>query len=109
MPTSLLLTLCTVPDRETGLRLAEHLVDQGLAACVSVSSPITSVFRWEGKRDSAEEILLLIKTTQQQYAALEAAILELHPYELPEIIAVPVEQGMRGYLDWVERCTTIKF
>lgn len=109
MPTPLLLTLCTVPDRETGLHLAEHLVDQGLAACVSVSSPITSVFRWEGKRDSAEEILLLIKTTQQQYAALEAAILELHPYELPEIIAVPVEQGLRGYLDWVERCTTINF
>lgn len=106
MPTSLLLTFCTVPDRATAIRLAEHLVDQGVAACVNVSSPITSIFRWKGKRDTAEEILLLIKTTKQQYTALEAAILELHPYELPEIIAVPVEQGLRGYLDWVERCTT---
>ena len=105
MPTSLLLTLCTAPDRETALSLAEHLVKRGLAACVNISTPITSVYRWQGKVESADETLLLIKTTQQQYSALEAAILALHPYELPEIIAVPVAQGLPGYLDWVEQCT----
>jgi periplasmic divalent cation tolerance protein len=95
-----------VPDRGTGLRLAKSLVDQGLAACVNLSAPITSVYRWEGKCETAEEVLLLIKTTQQAYQALEAALLNLHPYELPEIIAVPVEQGLAGYLDWVEQCTS---
>jgi len=103
-----LLTLCTAPDRRTALKLAEHLVDQGLAACVNITSPVTSVYHWEGRREKTDEILLLIKTTTQQYSAMEAAILELHPYELPEIIAVPVEQGLKGYLDWVDKCTTTK-
>ena len=66
------------------------------------------MYRWQGRQESAEEVLLLIKSTQQRYAALEKAILALHPYELPEIIAVPVEQGLHGYLDWVEQCTTIR-
>ena len=105
MSTATLLILCTVPDRETALRLAGHLVDHGLAACVNITQPVTSVYRWQGQRESAEELLLLIKSTQQQYHALEAAILTLHPYELPEIIAVPVTQGLPGYLDWVEQCT----
>ena len=105
MQTAALLILCTVPDREVALRLAEHLVERGLAACVNISQPVTSVYRWQGQTESATELLLLIKTTQQQYAALETAILSLHPYELPEIIAVPVSQGLPGYLDWVEQCT----
>jgi periplasmic divalent cation tolerance protein len=108
MPTSILLTLCTLPDRETALNLAGKLVEQGLAACVNLSAPITSVYQWEGRLESADEVLLLIKTTRQQYPALETAIRTLHPYELPEIIAVPVEQGLQGYLDWVEQCTTKK-
>jgi periplasmic divalent cation tolerance protein len=105
MPTSLLLVLCTVPDRESGLRLADHLVDAGLAACVNVTSPVTSVYAWQGRRESAPETLLLMKTTQARYKALETAILAQHPYELPEIIAVSVEQALSGYLDWVEQCT----
>jgi periplasmic divalent cation tolerance protein len=105
MSTTPLLILCTAPDRNTASALAEHLVDQRLAACVNITQPVTSVYRWQDQLESAEEYLLLIKTTQRQYAALEAAILALHPYELPEIIAVPVTQGLPGYLDWVEQCT----
>jgi periplasmic divalent cation tolerance protein len=105
MSSAPLLILCTVPDRDSALRLAGNLVDAGLAACVNITQPITSVYRWQDQRETAEELLLLIKTTQRQYAALEAAILDLHPYELPEIIAVPVTQGLPGYLDWVEQCT----
>ncbi|MES9943809.1 divalent-cation tolerance protein CutA [Candidatus Thiodiazotropha sp. CDECU1] len=105
MPTPLLLILCTVPDRETGLKLAKALLDQGLAACVNLTSPVTSVYRWQGQLEQSDEILLLIKSVEKQYQRVEALLRAQHPYELPEIIAVPVEQGLDDYLDWVERCT----
>ncbi|EGV51251.1 cation tolerance protein CutA [Candidatus Endoriftia persephone str. Guaymas] len=108
MSTSVLLSLCSVPDRETGLRLAQQLVEQRLAACVSLSAPVTSIYRWQGKLETAEELQMLIKTTTKQYPAMEAAIRASHPYELPEIIAVPVESGLDDYLNWVEQCTTIE-
>ena len=106
MPTSTLLTLCTCPDRETAEQIANALVDQGLAACINLMPQITSIYKWEGKRERSDEILLLIKTSRERYSDLERAILSLHPYELPEIIAVPVERGLAGYLNWVEKCTT---
>ncbi|MBW9259641.1 MAG: divalent-cation tolerance protein CutA [Candidatus Thiodiazotropha sp. (ex. Lucinisca nassula)] len=105
MPTTLLLMLCTVPDRGTAERLAGMLVEQELAACVNLSAPITSIYRWQGKTEQSEEILLLIKTTKERYQACESALRAEHPYELPEIIAVPVEQGLDDYVNWVERCT----
>ncbi len=104
MPTPLLLILCTVPDRESALKLSSSLVEQNLAACVNLTSPVTSVYKWQGKLEQTEEIVLLIKTTQQRYQQVEAALRAQHPYELPEIVAVPVEQGLDDYLDWVERC-----
>ncbi|MES9835006.1 MAG: divalent-cation tolerance protein CutA [Candidatus Thiodiazotropha sp.] len=104
MPTPLLLILCTAPDRESALKLANAMVEQDLAACVNLTSPVTSVYRWQGKLEQSEEILLLIKTTEKKYRDVEAALRAQHPYELPEIIAVPVEQGLDDYLDWVERC-----
>ncbi|MET0071004.1 MAG: divalent-cation tolerance protein CutA [Candidatus Thiodiazotropha sp.] len=104
MPTPLLLILCTAPDRENALKLANSLLEQELAACVNLTSPVTSVYRWQGKLEQSEEILLLIKTTEKKYRDVEAALRAQHPYELPEIIAVPVEQGLDDYLDWVERC-----
>lgn len=106
MPTPVLLTLCTCPDRETAEQIANALVTQGLAACVNLAPSVTSIYEWEGKLETAEEILLLIKTSKHRYTELEQAILSLHPYELPEIIAVPVEQGLPGYLNWVKKCTT---
>lgn len=106
MSTNLILTLCTLPDETSARKLAEDLVAGGLAACVTISPPVTSIYRWEGRIESGEERLLLIKTTRQTYPLLEAAIRSAHPYELPEIIAVSVEQGLDAYLTWVEQCTS---
>ncbi|MET0066741.1 MAG: divalent-cation tolerance protein CutA [Candidatus Thiodiazotropha sp.] len=105
MPTPALLILCTAPDRSTAERLAKRLVEQGLAACVSLSPRVTSIYQWQGNIETAEEIQLIIKTTGHRYQACESALRAEHPYELPEIIAVPVEQGLDAYIDWVERCT----
>jgi len=106
MPTSALLIFCTCPNKDTGERIANSLIDQGLAACINITPPITSIYTWQGQRESAQEVLLLIKTSQDRYTELEQAIRSLHPYELPEIIAVPVEQGLAGYLEWINQCTT---
>ncbi len=106
MLTSTLLVFCTCPNRQTAENIANNLVDRGLAACVNLTAPITSIYTWQGQRETAEETLLLIKTSQARYAELEQAIASQHPYELPEIIAVPVERGLAGYLNWVKQCTT---
>jgi periplasmic divalent cation tolerance protein len=106
MNSETLLVLCNCPDREVALDMANHLVQQGLAACVNISGPVTSIYRWKGSLETAQETTLLIKTTQERYTDLEREIVTRHPYELPEIIAVPVERGLSGYLDWVKECTT---
>lgn len=100
-PDEVLLVLTNLPDREAALKLANALIVEKAAACVNVLGACTSVYRWEGKVENAEEIPLLIKTTAARYAALEALIRRLHPYELPEIIAVPVARGLPCYLQWV--------
>jgi periplasmic divalent cation tolerance protein len=103
-----LIVVTTVGDRETALKIARHLIDGRLAACVNVLAPCTSVYRWQGKTEEAQEIPLLIKTHREAYPAVEAAIREMHPYELPEIVAVPVERGLPAYLEWVASETTIR-
>jgi periplasmic divalent cation tolerance protein len=100
-PDDVLLVLTNVPDRETARTLASTLIEVRVAACVNILAACTSVYRWQGKIETAEEIPLLIKTTVARYAALEAVIRRLHPYELPELIAVPLAQGLPGYLQWV--------
>ncbi len=95
------LVFCTCPDRESAGQLATALVEQHLAACVNILPGIHSVYRWQGEMESANELLLLIKTHSGVYRALERLIVQLHPYELPEIIAVPVENGLPAYLDWI--------
>jgi len=100
-PDEVLLVLTNLPDRAAALTLANALVEEKAAACVNLMAACTSVYRWQGVIENAEEIPLLIKTTATRYAALEAAIRRLHPYELPEIIAVPLVQGLPGYLQWV--------
>ena len=100
-----LLVLCTCPDHATGTRIAEALVSQHHAACVSIIPGVTSVYRWRDAVETASECQLLIKTRSDAYAALESALRTLHPYELPEIIAVPVTQGLDAYLDWIQTCT----
>lgn len=96
-----LIVLTNLPDREAALKLANALIEQRLAACVNVLAACTSMYRWKGAVENAEEIPLLIKTTAARYAALEAAICSQHPYELPEIVAVPVARGLPEYLRWV--------
>jgi len=96
------LVITNLPDRDSAAKLAQALVAQRLAACVNVLSPCRSIYRWRGKTEDAEEFPMLIKTTRERYAALETAIRAGHPYELPEIIAVPLAAGLPAYLDWVE-------
>ncbi|MDX1375097.1 MAG: divalent-cation tolerance protein CutA [Burkholderiales bacterium] len=98
---SVLLVLTNLPDRPAAEALAEALVSEGLAACVNVLAPCRSLYRWNGALQNDEEVPLLAKTTTERYAALETAIRANHPYELPEIIAVPVERGLPAYLAWV--------
>jgi periplasmic divalent cation tolerance protein len=93
--------LCTVPDRDTATRIAEALVTEQLAACVNIIPAIQSVYRWEGAVEHGEELLLLIKTSAAVWSRLEARILALHPYELPEIISVRIQDGHNNYLNWI--------
>ena len=99
---STLLVLTNLPDRETAERLAGALVEQRVAACVNILAPCRSVYRWKGAVQQEEEHPVLIKTTAERYPALEAAIRAAHPYELPEIIAVPIERGLPAFLAWVD-------
>ena len=101
MQSTKLLVLTNVPDRAVAEKLAELLVERRLAACVNILAPCRSVYRWKDAVQHDEEHPMLIKTTQERYAALEQALRAGHPYELPEIIAVPMERGLTAYLDWV--------
>jgi periplasmic divalent cation tolerance protein len=103
---SVLLVLTNLPDRAAAENLADALIAGRTAACVNILSPCRSVYRWKGAVQHDEEHPLLIKTTAERYPALEAAIRAGHPYELPEIIAVPIERGLPGYLGWVADETT---
>ena len=97
----ILLVITNLPDLDAAEALARTLVEQGVAACVNVLAPCRSVYRWQDAVETAVEIPLLIKTSADRYADLEAAIRAGHPYELPEIIAVPIERGLPEYLTWV--------
>jgi periplasmic divalent cation tolerance protein len=95
-----LLVLTNLPDQPSAENLARQLVEQKLAACVNILAPCTSVYRWQGNIESTAEIPLLIKTTSTAYPALEDAIRRLHPYELPEIVQVPLSGGLPAYIQW---------
>jgi periplasmic divalent cation tolerance protein len=96
-----LLVLCSCPDESVALDIARVLVKEGLAACVNRLAPVTSIYQWDGQIREESEQLLLIKTTPARYEALEMRLKALHPYEIPEIIAVPVVTGSSQYLDWL--------
>jgi periplasmic divalent cation tolerance protein len=98
---SALLVFTNLPERAAAERLADALVAKRLAACINILAPCRSVYRWQGAVQHEEEHPVLIKTTRAAYAELEAEIRAHHPYELPEIVAVPIERGMPAYLDWV--------
>jgi periplasmic divalent cation tolerance protein len=98
-----MIVLCTFPDIEQARQIGAALVERQVAACVNLLPGFESIYRWEGKVERASEVLGLIKTTR--YADLEAAIRELHPYEVPEVLALEVTGGLPGYLHWLaESC-----
>lgn len=96
-----LLVYCTAPDPDTARELARTLVDERLAACVNIVPGLSSLYRWQGRVYEDAEALLLMKTTAARYPALQERLRALHPYELPEIVAVPLSAGLPAYLDWV--------
>lgn len=102
----ILLVITNLPDEAAARALAQKLVAERLAACVNILAPCRSVYRWQGALEEAAEVPLFIKTAAAVYPALEAAIRAGHPYELPEIVALPLAAGLPGYLAWVAEETT---
>jgi len=96
-----LVILNTCPDKESATQVANALIHQQLAACVNIMPGLTSIYPWQGKIESGEEFLLIIKSTRAAYPQVEAVIRETHPYELPEVVAVPIVAGLQGYLSWI--------
>ena len=92
----------TTETKEQAQKIAKYLVEQKLAACVQISGPIESTYRWKGKVETAKEWLCLIKTLTTLFKKVEVAIKKLHPYETPEIIAVPIIKGNREYMNWLD-------
>ena len=99
--TGVILVLTTLPDAGRAREVVRALVDRRLVACGTVIDRVTSVYRWEGKVEEAEEAQVILKTGRGCWGALQAALAELHPYEVPEILALPVENGLPPYLAWV--------
>ncbi len=93
--------LVTVPSREVGEEIAGRIVTERLAACVNVLGPIRSVYRWKGELCREEEYLLLIKTTRDCFLALDERVRALHPYDVPEVLALPVQSGSEAYVGWI--------
>jgi periplasmic divalent cation tolerance protein len=102
---SALVVLTNLPDRASAEQLAAALIGQRVAACVNILAPCRSVYRWKDAVQQDDEHPVLIKTTTGRYAELEAAICAAHPYEVPEIIALPIERGLPAYLEWVDQET----
>jgi periplasmic divalent cation tolerance protein len=96
-----IIVLTQMPDRAFALVLARSLVESRVAACVSVGAPVESLYHWRGKIETAQEVPVTVKTRAGRYAEVEAAIRSRHPYELPEIVAVSLDDGLAPYLEWI--------
>ncbi|TAN70560.1 MAG: divalent-cation tolerance protein CutA [Methylobacter sp.] len=108
MPANHQIIFCTCPDKDTAEKIARLLVMNNEAACVNILPGITSIYAWKGRIESAQEHLLLIKAHKDHYQAIEITLRDHHPYELPEIIAVPIERGLPEYLHWIDSCHSLK-
>ena len=102
-----ILVITNFPDRASALALAQKLVDERLAACVNVLADCTSVYRWQEKIENASEVPIFIKTLAQHYPQVEQAVKAMYPYELPEIIAVPISNGLPAYVQWIAAETLV--
>ena len=99
--TDALLVFTTLPSPDKAVELARMLVEEGLAACGNVLPAVRSIYKWQGKVHDDNEVMLLLKTRAEQLERLKLRILEVHPYEVPEVLAIPVESGYREYLEWI--------
>jgi len=99
--TEVFVVLCTCPNSVEAEKLASGLLEQGLAACVNILPQIRSIYRWQGEVHNDSEVLMIIKTTRQAYAGLQQWLQDNHPYDVPEILALPVADGCDAYLEWV--------
>jgi periplasmic divalent cation tolerance protein len=104
--TDTILVLTMLPDADAAVGLARTLVAEKLAACCNILPAIRSIYRWKGNVEDANEVLVLIKTRNEHFDRVQARILELHPYEVPEVLSLPVEQGYYPYLEWLARETS---
>jgi periplasmic divalent cation tolerance protein len=102
----LCVVLCTVPDQDTARRLAWLLIDERLAACVNVVTGVTSVYRWQSKIEEDAEILLVVKTSRDRFPAMRERLADAHPYDVPEIVALPVQDVLEPYGAWLLECVT---
>jgi periplasmic divalent cation tolerance protein len=106
--TDKLIVLVTCGSAKEARRIARAIVKQRLAACVNIlEAPVRSIYRWKGRVESAEEFLLIIKSSRKRFAALQNAIRKLHSYDVPEIIAVPIDSGPRNYLAWLSESVRV--
>lgn len=101
METQALIVYCACPDQAIAEQIAETVVSEHLAACASIVPGLLSIYRWQGRIQRDSELLLILKTRDAVYPLLENRLRELHPYEVPEIIALPIQTGLAAYLDWL--------
>jgi periplasmic divalent cation tolerance protein len=101
LPRKPILVLTQLPDRASAEALAKALIEARLAACVTIGALSNSLYHWHGKTETAQELPVMIKTCEDLYGAVEGAIRASHPYELPEVVAVPIVHGLAPYLDWI--------
>ena len=101
-----IIVLVTTASKDEAEKIIQHLLDEKLIACANIIGPVTSFFRWSGKVEKAEECLVLMKSRRDLFEKLAEAVKAIHSYEVPEILAVPVVEGSKAYLDWLESCLT---
>ena len=105
-PSKAMLVLTTLPTASAARALVRALVDRGLVACGTIVDGVTSIYRWEGKVEEAAEVQVVLKTLRGRWDALQQAMIELHPYEVPEVLGLTIASGLQAYLEWVGSETT---
>jgi periplasmic divalent cation tolerance protein len=104
LTTDYIIVLVTTTNKQEAEKIVQHLLNDKIIACANIIGPVTSFFRWSGKIDRAEEYLALMKTRKDLFQRLSEAVKTLHSYEVPEIIALPIVEGSKDYLDWLASC-----
>ncbi len=96
----------TAPDEDTAAGIAKTLVGEELAACVNIVKDIRSIYKWQGKTEDESEVLMIAKTSRDMFSALEKKVKSMHPYDVPEIISVPIDQGSEQYVEWLSKAVS---